>query len=61
MPGLGDLIAISLISLGLIPKAILEAMYFQDRKEAKRTLLRWFLLTIVLVVALGFSLLIDYF
>ena len=54
------LVAAGLISLGLIPKAALEAAYFQDRKSAKRTLYIWALSVGSIALAFGISLLLDY-
>lgn len=41
MSYLGFLWADALVTLGLIPKAVLEALDLQDREAAKRTILCW--------------------
>lgn len=41
IPIAGELTAMFLVSLGLLPKAVLEAAYFQDGESAKRTLQLW--------------------
>ena len=57
---LGIVIVMAYVSLWYIPKAILEAAYFKDRRDAMRTLFLWFISFKSLCVALGFTLLIDY-
>jgi len=57
---LGYLIAAGLVTLGLIPKAVLEAGYFQDRKSAKKTLCIWALSVGSNALAFGIAFLIDY-
>ncbi len=54
------LIALALISLLCIPKAVLEAIYFQDRKTAKKTVSVWAVGAGCLSLALCLSLLFDY-
>lgn len=56
-----DLIVLGLWSLFCIPKAALEAAYFQDRKSAKRTLSRWAIGAGCFVVAFATALFVDYF
>lgn len=51
---------IGLLSLVLLPKAALEAWYFQDRSSAKLTLFSWFLSTCSVLAAFMLSLLFDY-
>ena len=55
-----SLIVAGLVSLGLLPKAVLEAAYFKDRNGAKRTLFIWFLIVLCLCLAFCLSLLLDY-
>lgn len=56
----GCLMAMGYVSLWCITKAILEAVYFKDRSDAKRTLFYWLISAGSIGLALGFSLLIDY-
>lgn len=61
MPIAGELTAMFLTSLGLLPKAALEAAYFQDGESAKRTLRLWLWLMSVLCLSLLFSFLFYYY
>lgn len=56
----GALTAMTLISLGLLPKAALEAAYFQDRESAKKTLRIWLMSTVGIAVGFGFTFLFDH-
>ncbi len=57
---MGFLITIGLLSLALLPKAALEAGYFQDRKSAKRTLMCWGLIIGGVLCSFLLSLFFDY-
>ncbi len=57
---MGFLITIGLLSLALLPKAALEAGYFQDRKSAKRTLMCWGLIVAGVLCGFSLSLFFDY-
>ena len=56
----GNLIIIGLISLGLLPKAAIEATYFRDYEAARRTLSSWVLSAGAVLCALSLSLLLDH-
>ncbi len=56
-----ELIVMGLATLGLLPKALLEAKYFKDTKSARKTLAIWTVLIGTLGVSLYFSLLLNYF
>ena len=55
IPIAGELTAMFLVSLGLLPKAVLEAAYFQDGESAKRTLQLWLWLISALCLSFLFS------
>lgn len=57
----GELTAMFLVSLGLLPKAVLEAAYFQDGESAKMTLRLWLWLMSALCLSLLFSFLFYYY
>ena len=56
----GCMVAMVVITVWYIPKAILEAVYFKDRHDAKQSLFRWILSVGSIGLALCFALLIDY-
>lgn len=49
-----------LLSLVLLPKAALEAWYFQDRMSAKLTLLTWLLMVFSVLAAFMLSFFFNY-
>lgn len=57
----GILVAAVCVSTYAIGKAILEAGYFKDRKDARKTLSGWVLTMLPLAIAFGFAKLYDYF
>lgn len=57
---MGNLIVMGLISMGLLPKAILEAVHFKDRKAAKQTLGVWLISFGSLCLAFGLTLLLNH-
>ena len=38
---MGELVAIALLTIALLPKALLEAFYFGDRPGAQKTMIIW--------------------
>lgn len=58
---IGDLLIAFYVSLGLIPKAVVEAAYFHDRPAAKETLKFWIVSVGSVLSAGALSLLIYYF
>lgn len=58
---IGDLLIAFYVSLGLIPKAVMEAVYFHDRPAAKETLKFWLVSVGSVLSAGALSLLIYYF
>lgn len=58
---IGDVLIAFYVSLGLIPKAVLEAVYFHDRSAAKETLKFWLVSVGSVLFASALSLLIYYF
>lgn len=58
---IGDLLIAFYVSLGLIPKAVVEAAYFHDRPAAKETLKFWLVSVGSVLSAGALSLLIYYF
>lgn len=57
----GEIITLFYISFGLLTKSLLEAAYFKEREDAKKTLSIWALCTATLLFSLGVSLILDYF
>ncbi len=58
---MGNLIVMALLTVTLIPKAILEVFYFDDRSAAKESVRLWFLLIASLSLAAGFPILVNCF
>ena len=57
----GCLIALAYVSVWYIAKAILEGLCFKDRIGARKTLRLWLISSGSIGLALGFSLVLDYF
>lgn len=57
----GGLFALLCVTLWYIPKAIMEAMYFKDWGDAKKSLFLWLVSAGGIGIALGAALFIDYF
>lgn len=58
---MSELIVMGLATLGLLPKAALEAKYFKDIESARKTMAIWAMLISTLGVSFCFSLLLNYF
>ena len=56
---MANLIIAGYLTLYLIPKAVLEAVYFKEKEKSKQTLLLWYAFTIPLLIAFVLSLLLD--
>lgn len=57
---MGTVVMIVLASMVLLPKAALEAGYFQDRKSARRTLFCWGLIAGSAMGTLAITLLFNH-
>lgn len=57
---MAEIILLVLVTIGLLPKAALEAMYFQDRQSARKTLFVWGIIAVTLGAAFCLSLLVNY-
>ena len=54
------LITVGLFSILLVPKSLLELLYFKDRQDAKETIKIFVAVLLALSVSSGFSVLINY-
>lgn len=57
---MANLIIAGYLTLYLIPKAVLEAVYFKEKEKSKQTLLLWYAFTIPLLIAFALSFLLDH-
>ena len=57
----GCLFAILYVTLWYIPKALLEAKYFKDRVDAKKSLFLWLVSVVSIGIDLCATLFIDHF
>ena len=55
-----NFVLLTVVTAGLIFKAIVEALYFKEKEYAKQTLKYWGMSAGSLVLSFGFSLLVYY-